>query len=141
MTPTLRKIHRYTWFALALALPTAWLAAIWVIPAAVWQEPVRPAQADALEVLVRSKETGGMRFSLRQGASGTPQQLEVLVLKPQAQANATLVLEANPEMVLGQLGARGIWRFALENQAGATDSLHLRVEDRIRQTVVCRVVF
>lgn len=141
MTPTLRKAHRITWFTLALVLPIAWLAAIWVIPDAVFQDPLRPAQPDALAALVRSKETHDLRFSLRQDASGTKQQLEVLILKPLEQANATLVLESNPEIALGQLGARGVWRFALESPTGTTDSLRLRVEDRIRQTVICRVVF
>lgn len=137
MTPQLRKIHRYSWFALALVLPAIWVASIWVIPEGVYQDPVRPMQADALETLVRSKESDGMRFSLRQDASGVQQQLEVLILKPLAQANATLVLEANPEVVLGQLGTRGVWRFALENPVG---DLHLRVENRIKQEVSFRIV-
>gem|GEM_PF-6093031 len=36
MNIRLRKMHRYFWYCLAILLPIAWLAAIWVIPDVRW---------------------------------------------------------------------------------------------------------
>ena len=136
MTPTLRKAHRYIWYTLAGALPLGWAAAIWVMPDTVWQQPVRPGQPDALPTLVLSKQSGDFVVNLRQKRTGTRQQVEFLVTKPLTQANTSVILEGQPEVLLGALGPRGTWRFDLDSLAAARRPFRLRLEDRIAHKVL-----
>jgi len=136
MTPTLRKAHRYIWYTLAGALPLGWAAAIWVMPDAVWQQPIRPGQSDPLPALVLSKQSGDFVVSLRQNRAGTRQQLEFQVTKPLAQANTSVILEGRPELLIGALGPRGAWRFDLDSLAAGRRPLRLRLENKITHQIL-----
>ncbi len=129
--PNPRTAHPYWWLALAVLLPAGWLAAIWVIPGPVWQDPAGPAQAEALPVLVRSGQSGPLLFRLRQDGQGVRGQVEVVLTEPLDAANATLVVEGPPERALGLLGSRGVWRFALDSLPAEGRPLKLRVDDRL----------
>ena len=132
MTPALRNAHRYIWLSLAVLLPIGWLAAIWVIPGEIWQDPVRPGEPAPLPVLAASAQSGELRLNLRQDSSGRRRQLECSVFQPLSEPNMTLVLEGAPEVVLCTPNTRGTLRIDLDSlPAAAGDTLRIRLEDRI----------
>ncbi len=139
MTPALRKIHRYTWYSLAVLLPVGWLAAVLAIPAAVWQTPVRAELPAPLPLVSQSKESGDFIINLRRDSLGDRRQVEVIIKKPLTNPNTTLIL--NDRIVLGLLETRGIRRFDLDSLAARAAKVELRFEDKIRQRVLRTVVF
>ncbi len=146
MTPTLRKIHRYTWFSLAILLPIGWLAAIWAIPGKVWQTPVRPEQPAALPLILQSKESGDFVINLRQDSSGTQKQVEIFIKKPLKTPNTTVTVEGGGskvegEILLGLLGTRGVYHFDLDSLSAQSKPLKLRFEDKIQGRILRTVVF
>lgn len=145
MTPRLRKIHRYTWFSLAILLPISWLAAIWAIPGEVWQTPVRPEQPAALPVLLQSKESGDFVINLLQDSTGKQRQIEIFIKKPLANPNTTVTVEGGGSKVegeiLGLLGTRGVWRFDLDSLTAKNQPFKLRFEDKIQGRVLRTVTF
>jgi len=141
MTPKLRKIHRYTWFSLAVLLPIGWLAAIWAIPGEVWQTPVRPEHPVAfLPFIVQSKESGDFVINLREDKTGERRQIEIFIKKPLTNPNTTITIEGQ-EKTLGLLGTRGVWRFDLDSLSAQSKPLKLRFEDKIQGRVLRTVVF
>ncbi len=147
MTPTLRRIHRYVWYAFAFLLPLAWLAAIWALPETVWQSPVRLGQPPQLPRLLQSKESGDFVISLRQDSVGWVKQIEIFIKKPQANPNTSVIIafgessENRKEVVLGLLGSRGVWRFNLDSLTAQSPHLRLRLEDIIQGQTLRSVVF
>lgn len=141
MTPRLRKIHRYTWFSLTILLPIGWLAAIWAIPAEVWQTPVRPGQSAPLPIVVQSRESGDFVINLRQDSTGTRQQIEVFIKKPLPNPNTSITIEGEKEILLGLTGTRGIWRFDADSLTARHKPLKLRFEDKIQGRVLRTVSF
>lgn len=141
MTPQLRKIHRYTWFSLAILLPIGWLAAIWAIPAEVWQTPIRPDQPDPLPIVLQSRESGDFVINLRQDSTGIRQQIEIVIKKPLTNPNTTVTAEGEKEILLGLAGTRGIWRFDLDGLTARYKPLKLRFEDKIQNRVLRTVTF
>lgn len=139
MTPALRKIHRYTWFLLALLLPIGWLAAIWAIPGEVWQTPVRPGQPAPLPIVAQSRASGDFVINLRQDSSGTRRQIEIFIKKPLTNPNTTIAVDG--ETVLGFIGTRGIWRFGLDSLSARNTPLKLRFEDKIRGRTLRTITF
>ena len=139
MTPALRKIHRYTWYSLAVLLPVGWLAAVVAIPDAVWQTPVRAELPAPLPLVSQSKESGDFIVNLRRDSLGDRRQVEVIIKKPLTNPNTTLIL--NDRIVLGLLETRGIRRFDLDSLAARAARVELRFEDKIRQRVLRTVVF
>ena len=140
MTPRLRKIHRYTWFSLAVLLPLGWLAAIWVIPREVWQTPVRPEQPAQLPIVLQSKESGDFVINLRQDSAGEQRQIEIFIKKPLTNPNTTITVEGQ-EKTLGLLGTRGVWRFDLDSLSAQSNPLKLRFEDKIQERILRTVTF
>lgn len=147
MTPTLRKIHRYTWFAFALLLPLGWLAAIWVLPETVWQKPVRPGQPAPLPRLLQTKESRDFVFNLRQDSTLWFKQIEIFIKKPLINPNTAVIItfgapSENPkERLLGLLGSQGVWRFNLDSLAARSPQLSLRLEDKIQRKTLKTIVF
>ena len=131
MTPALRNAHRYTWYTLAVVLPLGWAAAVWVMPGPVWQTPLRVGQPEPLPAIVLSKQSGDVIVSLRQSRGADQQQVEIQVIKPLEQANTSVVVEGQPEIVLGVLGARGAWRFDLDSPTATRRPLRIRLENNI----------
>ncbi len=140
MTPTLRKIHRYIWFSLAVLLPIGWLAAIWAIPGEVWQTPVRAEQPAALPVILQSKESGDFVINLRQDSASARRQVEIFIKKPLTNPNTTITAEGS-EKALGLLGTRGIYRFDLDSLSAQNKPLKLRFEDKIQGRLLRTVEF
>ena len=142
MTPHLRRIHRISWYTLAVLLPLAWLAAVSVIPGEVWQQPVRAEQADPLPVLLESRQSGDFVINLRSDAQGTRRQIEIFIKKPlENPGTALLAGDSNPQL-LGLLGTRGIRRFGLDSLgAHAQPPLVLHFEDRIHGRLLRTVRF
>jgi hypothetical protein len=140
VTPTLRKIHRYTWFSLAILLPIGWLAAIWAIPAGVWQTPVRPEQPAPLQFVAQSRESGDFVVNLRQDSAGDRRQIEIFIKKPLSSPNTTITIKGR-EKVLGLLGTRGIWRFDLDSLSAHSKPLKLRFEDKIQGRILRTITF
>lgn len=141
MTPALRKLHRYTWFSLALLLPFGWLAAIRAIPDAVWQTPARAARPAALPFVAVAKESGDFVVVLRRDSTGRQGQVEILIKKPLSVPNVTIVAEnaapgSSPagDTNLGVLAPNGICRFPLSGPP--TLPLRLRFEDKIRNRLL-----
>ena len=143
MTPSLRKVHRYTWLSLAILLPVGWLAAIWVLPASVWQTPIRAAQPAPLPVLMQSKQSGDFVINLRQDSSGNQRQIEIFIKKPQTNPNTTVIAETDGKkaVVLGLLGGQGLWRFKLDSLAPQNQDFILRLEDEIQHRTLRSVTF
>lgn len=141
MTLLLRKIHRLVWLAWSVLLPLGWLAAIWVMPAPVWQDPVRPGQPPPLPVVSASARAGDFFLRLRQDSAGVRQQLEVFIQRPLPEGTVTVFLQGPPELALGALGARGVWRFALDGASSRRRPLEFRLEDPIRRRVLHKVAF
>ncbi len=140
MTPKLRKIHRYTWFSLAILLPIGWLAAIWAIPGEVWQTPVRVEQPAALPFILQSKESGDFVINLRQDSAGERRQIEIFIKKPLTSPNTTVTVEGQ-EKTLGLLGTRGVYHFDLDSLTAKKWPLKLRFEDKIQGRLLRTVVF
>lgn len=139
MTPTLRKIHRLTWFSLALLLPLGWLAAIVVIPGEVVQTPVRAEEAAPLPLVAQSVESDDFVIRLRQDSTGDERQIEIFIKKPLETPNTTVVTESGT--VLGLLGARGIRRFHLDSLSARSKPLRIRFEDRIKGRTLRIITF
>ncbi|MEO6037233.1 MAG: hypothetical protein ABIQ93_02390 [Saprospiraceae bacterium] len=142
MTPTLRKIHRYTWFLLAILLPIGWLASIWVLPAGVWQTPIRSGQPEPLPRLMQSKQSGDFVINLRQDSIGASRQIEIFIKKPQTNPNTTVIVETEGQAwPLGLLGSRGVQRFALDSLTAQSPAFNLRLEDRIQHRILRTIAF
>lgn len=147
MTRTLRKIHRYTWFAFALVLPLGWMAAIWVIPETVWQPPVRLEQTVQLPQLLQTKESGDFVFNLRQDSTLRLKQIEIIIRKPQSNPNTSVIItydafsEIKRDALLGLLGSQGKWCFNLDSVMGQSPQLSLRLVDKIQNRTLKTVMF
>jgi hypothetical protein len=142
MTPQLRRLHRYTWYVLAVALPLGWIAAIRAIPPPVWQTPVRPAPPAAWPVVVASRTAGPYLINLRAPQRGPARQVEITITRPQTSAG-TLVYLARPgeEALLGALQTRGVYRFALDSAAASQGAFGLRFVDPIKKQLLREVAF
>lgn len=147
MTPTLRKLHRYTWFLFALLLPLAWFAAIWAIPETLWQAPLHTGLPPQLPQLLQSEEAGDFVVNLRTDSSAQLKQVEIFIKKPQTNPNTSLIIEySDPadhkkETLLGLLGSRGVWRFDLDSFLARSPYLGLRLEDKIQGRVLRQIEF
>ena len=154
MTPALRKVHRYTWYTLAVLLPAAWLAAVLSIPDEIWQEPVRPQLPAPLPVIAYSRQSGDWLINIRRDSSGLRRQLEILIGKPLTEPNVSVYLRYNrpgsgpdtqashnPDVFLGLLGARGIHRIDLPNPGQGREMHMLVFKDHIRGRIIKQAAF
>lgn len=141
MTPVLRKIHGVVWLCLAILLPLGWLAAIFAIPAPVYQQPIRPDQPQALPVLMETHSSGDFVFNCRRDDSGTRHQLEIFIKKPQNNPGTQVfeqVASNTPDRLLGTIQTRGIYRFdltAIPDSGSLIIILKDPVQNRILRTV------
>ncbi len=147
MTLTLRKIHRYIWFAFALLLPLGWLAAIWALPETIWQTPVHLNQLPQLPRLLQSRESGDFVINLRQDSLEQYRQIEIFIKKPQVNPSTVVILETidptkgKQEQLLGLLGSRGAWRFNLDSLTAQQPNFKIRLEDNIQHRVLRQITF
>ncbi|MEI6411961.1 MAG: hypothetical protein WCR52_21395 [Bacteroidota bacterium] len=147
MTLKLRKIHRYSWFLLAVLLPLGWLAAIRAIPDAVYQNPVRASQPEPLPIVTQSKQSGDFLFNLRQDSLARRNQIEIIISKPLENPNTTVLVglddpaTVHTETLLGLIGNRGVWRFELDSVVAKSNTFSLIMEDRIKGVPLRTVAF
>lgn len=138
MTSALRKIHRNSWFVLAVLLPLAWIAAIRAIPGEFFQQPVRAAQADPLPLTLASRQSGDFVVSLRTDSSGLRNQIEIIITQPLTNPNTTVTVNGKSEIILG---TRGIRRFEPDSATARNRPLTLRFEDKIQGRLLRTVIF
>ena len=147
MTITLRKIHRYTWFAFAFLLPLGWLAAILALPETVWQSPVYLGQPPQLPNLLQSKESGDFVLNLRQDSTEQLKQIEIFIKKPQVNPSTVVIIETidpikgKKEQPLGLLGSRGVWRFNLDSLTAKYPDFKIRLDDNIQHLPLRSITF
>lgn len=147
MTLNLRKIHRYSWFLLAVLLPIGWLASVWAIPDTVYQNPIRASQPEPLPLLTQSRQSGDFLFNLRQDSLVQRSQIEIIISKPLENPNTTVLIglgdpaTSHAETLLGLIGNRGVWRFELDSAVTKSSTFYLSLEDRIQGVHLRTVIF
>jgi hypothetical protein len=119
MISQLRRRHLTIWMALAVLLPIGFIAASLSIPTPATMTQLASSAPPALPTILASGETPELKFN-RRTAAQSEQQLEVVIKQPLTQASALVYLsedpqamEKHPGMLLGRLGSKGVYRFAV----------------------------
>ena len=130
MIPSLRNRHRLIWIGLSLLLPLLFVAAVLVIPQTAYQDLLPQATAEAYPTVLRSHDTEAFLFNLRENAQGQ-KQLEVVLKEILVTPTATVSLSGNAgsEVVLGQLGSQGVYRFNWEDATPAPEAIQVKIRE------------
>lgn len=144
MTPVLRTVHRYTWFALALLLPAVWVAALLSRQDMPVQKPVRLEPQAALPIVLESRRSGPFLLNLRSDSVDRQLQLELFIQRPIEQPN-TMLWAMTPGdstgILLGSLGTRGVYRYSLDGIIQEQALLRIRLTDQLQQHILREITF
>ncbi|GAA4415528.1 hypothetical protein GCM10023187_46090 [Nibrella viscosa] len=138
MISQLRKRHVAVWTTLAIALPVGFLTAYQRIPATVSDQSLPDSQPSALPEVVAMAETPALQLVRRANASDG-QQLEVIVRQPLTTASALVYWSDGPigneaagKTLLGRLGPRGTYRFAVPDASADEPAWTISLYDGIK---------
>jgi len=142
MVPALRKRHFYTWLALALLLPAAF---IWTLFAQPPKELHAPSyqEVEAVPFSQPISEAGDAFFTIRllRDKSLPGRQLEVQVLQPIPHPSPAVhfhiaTMSDSRGIALGPLQSVGTYRFNLPQMYWEQPGQQVIIYDRIEETVL-----
>lgn len=137
MTPELRQRHRRVWQLWAILLPIGFVSAILVLPQKVTQATLVENTATPLSKIIQTKETDWLTANIRSSDSDN-KQLEIVLKKP-LNVPSTQIFWQNT--FLGNLGAKGTYRFPLDSLQTANPPYTLEIIDPIHKTIFQTLTF
>lgn len=136
MVPELRKRHRRVWRMAALVLPLGFVLAIIALPKPVTQAQLYNNTTLPLHKLEQTRETAWLLVRLF-AADSLHKQLEITVKQP-LNIPAAQVFWQN--RYLGNLGAKGVQRFALDSALVAETPYILEIKDPVNQNIFQNII-
>lgn len=138
MVPELRQRHRLVWLVWAALLPLGFVFAVLVLPKEAYQPRLVDHTPQALPLVEQSRESEWLAANLRAQPGHSGKQLEIILKQPVAEPSASLFWQ---NTFIGNLGAKGVHRFALDSVLVANPPFHLKIENPINQTLVYQTTF
>ncbi|MEM7101865.1 MAG: hypothetical protein AAF502_01965 [Bacteroidota bacterium] len=140
MIRSLQSTHRVIWLILAIALPVGFVLALMSKPVIPLDEPVLRSSNDAFSQVLKNASTNEFDVNLRGGDDGVPKQLEVIIKKPLTSPSVVVYanFDGNPDIekdvLIGNLGPQGTYRFLFEAPEGKTDGIGIYFYDLIKKS-------
>lgn len=137
MTPELRNRHRRVWQLWAILLPIGFVSAILVLPQKTTQAALVENSTQPLPNVLQTQHTAWLTANLR--TSDAPnKQLEIILKKPLELPSAQLYWQ---NTFIGNLGAKGTYRFSLDSLQTTNAPYTLEIRDPINKSVFQTITF
>ncbi len=136
MVPELRERHRRVWRMAALVLLLGFILAIIALPKPVTQAQLYNNTASPLNKLEQTRETEWLLVHLF-ATDSLHKQLEITVKKPLNVPAAQVFWQ---DTYLGNLGAKGVQRFALDSALVAETPYILEIKNPVHQNIFQTII-
>ena len=137
MIAKLRKRHFQLWAVIALILPILIILAYTNVRE-IETDDFELAQPAAFSDVIANSQGEYTLLNLRK--QGTEYQLEAVISKPIQAANTMVQMKSEKgDIILGRLGSKGLYRFAIPEGVVISDELQISIFDQIKKMEIEKI--